>query len=210
MSGVRRRGPWFPCARCGRPVTRTAGETPRQIGCPRCGYLIYDYPRACAGMLVLKGDAVLLLRRAHAPRIGWLDVPGGFMEAGEDIEAAARRELLEETGLRVGRVRNFGFYWDQYWLRGFGRFPTMNFYFLARWSRGTPRAADDAASVEWVPLARLGRPGQRLAFRHMREVFRDLRRARLPVYASGRTLVTQAGGSPHDHASRRNPRRTRG
>jgi ADP-ribose pyrophosphatase YjhB (NUDIX family) len=171
-----RGGPAFPCARCGRPIRRTSGETPRKIACPRCGFLIYDYPRPCAGMLVLKGDSVLLLRRAHAPRIGWLDIPGGFMEAGESIEEAARRELREETGLVVGRAQSFGFYWDSYWLRGFGRFPTMNFYFLAGWRGGDPRAADDAAGVEWIPLARLGRPGQRLAFPHMREAFRDLRR----------------------------------
>jgi 8-oxo-dGTP diphosphatase len=170
------RPPLFPCARCGRPVGRTAGETPRKIGCPRCGYLIYDYPRPCAGMVVMKGDSVLMLRRAHAPRIGWLDIPGGFMEEGEGIEAAARRELREETGLVVGAARWLGFYWDEYFLRGFGRFPTMNFYYLARWRSGTPQAADDAASVEWIPLARLGRPDQRLAFRHMREVFRDLKR----------------------------------
>jgi ADP-ribose pyrophosphatase YjhB (NUDIX family) len=167
----------FPCARCGRPIGRTTGEKPRKIGCPRCGFLIYDYPRACSGFLVTRGADVLMLRRAHLPKIGWLDIPGGFMEAGETLEGAARRELREETGLTVGRAEYLGFYWDRYFLKGFGRFPTMNFYYRAEWSRGTPRAADDAASIEWIPLSRLGRPGQRLAFPHMREVFRDLRRA---------------------------------
>lgn len=152
------------------------GRPPR-IACPRCGFLIYDYPRPCVGMVVMKGESVLMLRRAHAPRVGWLDIPGGFIEANESIEGAARRELLEETGLRLGKVRELGFYWDRYFLKGFGWFPTMNFYFLGRWRLGTPVAADDAASAEWIPLAKLGRPGQRLAWKHMREVFRDLRRA---------------------------------
>lgn len=166
----------FPCARCGRPLRRTANGPLREIACPRCRFLIYDYPRPCAGFIVLKRGAALVLRRAHPPRIGWLDVPGGFLEAGESIEGAARRELREETGLSVGRAEPLGLYWDRYFLRGFGYLPTMNFYFLARWRAGVPRAADDAASAEWVPLAGLGRPGQRLAWKHMRELFRDVRR----------------------------------
>ena len=170
--------PAFPCARCGRPVRRARGPVNLEIRCPRCRYLIYDYPRPAAGMIVMKEDAVLTLRRAHAPRIGFLDIPGGFMEADESIEAAARRELEEETGLRVGKLESLGFFWDRYYLRGFGYFPTMNFYFLARWRSGTPRAADDAASAEWIPLARLGRPGQRLAWKHMRDVFRAVHRRR--------------------------------
>jgi len=157
-------------------VRRSTGQRPRKIRCPRCRYLIYDYPRPCAGLLVLKRGEVLLLRRAHPPRRGCLDVPGGFMDANESIEQAARRELKEETGLAVGRVQPLGFYWDRYYLRGFGYFPTMNFYFLARWRGGEPRAADDAASAEWVPLARLSGAGAHYAWKHMRALFRELRR----------------------------------
>lgn len=168
--------PVFPCARCGRPVRRDLRAEPPRIACPRCRYLIYDYPRLAAGMLVVKGDTVLVLRRAHAPKRGHLDNPGGFIDTGETIEAAARRELREETGLTVGRAEFLCFYWDRYYLRGFGYFPTMNFYYLARWRSGEPRAGDDAADAEWVPLAKLGRSGGRPAWKHMAMVYRDLRR----------------------------------
>jgi 8-oxo-dGTP diphosphatase len=173
-------GPAFPCARCGRPIRRVTRPTRRELACPRCRYLIYDYPRACAGVIVHRGADLLVLRRAHRPKRGWLDLPGGFVEADESLESAARRELLEETGLRVGALSWLGFYWDRYYLAGFGRFPTMNFYWLARWKSGTPRAADDAASAEWLPLATLGRPGARLAWTHMRDVLRDVRRRLRP------------------------------
>ncbi|HKQ59484.1 MAG TPA: NUDIX domain-containing protein [Candidatus Eisenbacteria bacterium] len=176
MSATRGPGPKFPCARCGRPVTRTVRDDPRRITCPRCRYLIYDYPRVCAGTVVVKGSALLVLRRGHQPRRGYLDWPGGFMDAGETTEGAARRELREETGLTVGRMEPLGIWWDRYHLRGFGYFPTMNFYYLTRWRSGVPKAADDAADAEWMPIARVGRAGARLAWRHMAEVLREVRR----------------------------------
>jgi 8-oxo-dGTP diphosphatase len=167
--------PTFPCPRCGRPLAR-AGARPPKIRCPRCRFLIFDYPRTCAGTLVLRDETVLLLRRAHTPKRGFVDVPGGFLEAGETFEGAARRELREETGLTLGRLHPLGVYWDRYDLPGFGPFPTINHYFVGRWRAGTPRPGDDAASAEWVPIATLGRSGARYAWAHMRMVFADLRR----------------------------------
>jgi ADP-ribose pyrophosphatase YjhB (NUDIX family) len=173
--------PAFPCARCGRPLVRTRSERPRRIRCPRCRFVIYDYPRLCAGLLVLKGDAVLLLRRGHTPRKGYVDIPGGFVDAGETLEGAARRELREETGLALGRIEPLGSWWDRYHLPGFGGFPTFNVYYVGRWRSGTPVAGDDAAKAEWVPLAQVGRRSARYAWRHMTDVFRALRRwARAP------------------------------
>ena len=168
-----------PCPRCGRPIRRTRAGRPAgtlKLSCPRCRFLIYDYPRPCVGMVITRGDEVLMLRRGHRPRIGRLDVPGGFLEAGEQIEAAARRELREETGLTVGRADWLGLYWDRYFLRGYGYIPTMNFYFLARWRSGVPVAADDAASAQWVPLATLKLDDPRYSWKHMGPLFRDTRR----------------------------------
>ena len=166
----------FPCAVCGRPITRRPPDAkrPRHLTCPRCRYMIYDYPRAACGMLVVKRDRVLLLERGHAPRLGYLDSPGGFIEAGESLEAAARRELQEETGLRVGKADWLGFYWDTYYIQGFGRFPVMNFYYAARWRSGEPRAADDAASAAWVPIRTLPRLRPRFAWAHMAPMLKDL------------------------------------
>lgn len=170
--------PTFPCARCGRPVRRVppSATRPRRIACPRCRYLIYDYPRTAAGVVVVKGDAVLLLRRAHPPRIGFLDIPGGFLEAGESFEQCARRELREESGLVVPRLELLGFWWDTYALAGFGRFPTLNVYYVGAWRRGTPVAADDAATAEWVPFSALARERRHMAWKHMPAVLTAARR----------------------------------
>ena len=175
-SGVR-----FPCARCGAALTRAprvAGgrrEAPA-IRCANCRYRMFDYPRVCVGMVVVKGGDILVLTRGHRPKRGFLDLPGGFLEAGEALLAGACRELLEETGLRVKAPELLGIYWDRYHLAGFGYFPTMNFYFVGRWASGLPSPADDAAAAAWRPIGSVGRAGDRLAWRHMREVLRDLRR----------------------------------
>ncbi len=164
----------FPCPNCGRPLTRDMRHSPPRIACPRCRFLIFDYPRPCVGTLVVRGGDLLVLVRGHRPRRGFLDLPGGFLEAGEDLATAARRELREETGLTVGAMRPFGLYWDEYPLDGFGRFPTLNFYWLARWRRGVPKAADDAAEARWVPLAEFRRARALFAWAHMRIAVRDL------------------------------------
>ncbi|HEV2104243.1 MAG TPA: NUDIX domain-containing protein [Candidatus Eisenbacteria bacterium] len=187
--------PAFPCALCGRPVRRAPSTRtrPAAIVCRHCRYRMYDYPRPAAGVLVLRGGDVLLLRRAHPPRVGALDLPGGFMEGGEGIEAAARRELREETGLVLGRLAPLGCYRDVYHLRGFGRFPTLNFYFAGRWRRGEPVAADDAASAEWVPLAGVLRRRRGFAWRHMAVALRDLGRWARGARGAGATGWGPAG-----------------
>ncbi len=178
MTAARAKSPTFPCVRCGRPVRRVPAtkKRPRTIACPRCRYLLYDYPRPAAGVLVVKGGDVLLLRRGHTPRLGCLDVPGGFMDAGESIEGAARRELREETGLTVDALEPLGFWWDTYDLPGFGKFPTMNWYFVGKWRRGVPVGADDAASAEWVPLSRLAAMKREYAWTHMPALFAALKK----------------------------------
>lgn len=56
---------------------------------------------ACAGVVLLAPDGLLLVRRAHAPDRGRWSLPGGRVEPGETARHAARREALEETGLEL-------------------------------------------------------------------------------------------------------------
>ncbi|MCS7046595.1 MAG: NUDIX hydrolase [Gemmataceae bacterium] len=104
---------------------------------------------------------VLLIRRKHPPFAGKWALPGGFVEIEEDLDAAARRELEEETGIRVGRLEQ---------LATFGapnrdpRGRTISVVYLAHLDprRVRPRPNDDAAEVAWFPL----RKPPPLAFDH--------------------------------------------
>ena len=55
---------------------------------------------------------MLLIRRKHDPYAGCYALPGGFVEIGETVEAACRREAREETGIEVGELRLVGVYSD--------------------------------------------------------------------------------------------------
>ncbi len=60
-----------------------------------------DAPRVAAGAVVIHQDKVLLVLRGQDPNKGVWAIPGGRIELGESLQAAAEREVLEETGLRV-------------------------------------------------------------------------------------------------------------
>lgn len=65
--------------------------------CNHCGFVDYQNPRIVAGSVVTSGEAILLCKRAIEPRKGFWTLPAGFMETGETIEEAARREAREEA-----------------------------------------------------------------------------------------------------------------
>lgn len=114
-------------------------------------------PLVGIGIVVLKGDTVLLVRRGRPPALGEWSLPGGAQELGETAEHAARRELQEETGLTVGAltlVANVdSIHRDP---DGRVRFHYTILDFATRWDGGDPVPGDDVSAVAWVPLDRLG------------------------------------------------------
>ncbi|MCP6762625.1 MAG: NUDIX hydrolase [Fischerella sp. CENA71] len=85
---------------------------------------------------------IVLIER-HNPPLGWA-IPGGFVDYGETVEAAARREALEETGLEVELIEQFHVYSDPTRDR---RKHTISIVFLAT-AKGEPQAGDDAKGIE--------------------------------------------------------------
>jgi 8-oxo-dGTP diphosphatase len=112
------------------------------------------------------GEVVLIERRNPPP--GWA-LPGGFVDWGESVAAAARREALEETSLEVELIEQFFVYSDP---RRDARGSTASVVFLCR-ARGEPRADDDAKNVRLFPLDAL----PPLAFDH-RQILDDYCRYR--------------------------------
>lgn len=92
------------CGACGAPTTRVPGE--RAMRCA-CGHTAY--PRISPAMMVLvkDGPRILLARNAASPPGGRMSALAGFLEAGESIEDAIHREVMEEVGLQVRDLRYF-------------------------------------------------------------------------------------------------------
>ena len=91
------------CPRCaGRFEERVVKEgDPERLVCKNCGFVFYLGPKLVAGALFELEGGVLLVQRDIEPGYGKWTFPGGFVERGERAEAAAEREVLEETGLEV-------------------------------------------------------------------------------------------------------------
>ena len=89
------------CQQCGSRLERRLLDDDERLVCPQCGWVYYPQRKVCAAALVLQADQVLLVRRAGPPYAGAWGLPAGFVEVDETPDAAARREVLEETGLNV-------------------------------------------------------------------------------------------------------------
>ena len=109
------------------------------------------------GIVVLRGDEVLICRRGKPPNVGSWTLPGGAQDIGETCKDAARRELQEETGLLVGDL-HFCDYVDTVRRDGDGRvrFHYTILDFCAAYAGGEAVAGSDVSEVRWVPIDELG------------------------------------------------------
>ena len=90
------------CGKCGSKSACMIGGYRRD--CPSCGNKIFPRTDPVVIMLTVKDNMCLLGRSPHFPE-GWYSTLAGFVEPGETMEDAVRRETFEESGIRVGRVK---------------------------------------------------------------------------------------------------------
>jgi ADP-ribose pyrophosphatase YjhB (NUDIX family) len=109
-----------------------------------------DTPLVGVGAIIIEADRVLLVKRGHPPLLGEWSIPGGVLEVGEMLRAAAVREAREETGLTVETSDLLGVY-DRVLRDGAGK--TLYHYvlidFLCKRVAGEPHGAGDAAEARW-------------------------------------------------------------
>jgi ADP-ribose pyrophosphatase YjhB (NUDIX family) len=110
-----------------------------------------EHPRVGVGVVVWRGDKVLLVRRARPPQAGEWSLPGGGQELGETLAEAARREVAEETGLAI-RPTGVLTAVDSIHRDDAGR---VRFHYtlidlVAEWRAGEAEAGDDVDAVRWA------------------------------------------------------------
>jgi 8-oxo-dGTP diphosphatase len=138
----------------------------------------YERPSVACDVVMLSFPdsrlSVLLIRRRHDPYQGYWALPGGFVEMSESVEAAALREVKEETGVAGLRLLQLGTYGDP------DRDPrgrVISAAFLALLRPGArAKAGDDAGDARWFPLDALPEPAfdHALIIAHARERLREI------------------------------------
>jgi 8-oxo-dGTP diphosphatase len=128
----------------------------------------FKMPNITVDAVVLKNDAVLLVKRKNPPFKDTWALPGGFVNYGETTEAAVVRELLEETGVRMEIIGLVGVYSDP---QRDPRGHTISVVYQGIYLSGEPTAGDDAVEAKFFKWEKL----PVLAFDHA-EILKDVQR----------------------------------
>lgn len=120
-------------------------------------------PVPTVDIILHKDSNILLVKRKKDPFKDHLALPGGFVNVGEKVEEAVKREALEETSLEIEPIDILGVYSDP------GRDPRghiLSIVFVGTILSGEAKAGDDSQDIEWVNLGELEK--KKLAFDHGR------------------------------------------
>lgn len=113
-----------------------------------------SYAIACVGAVLIRDGRLLLVRRGFPPGRGKWSIPGGVIEAGEDLLGAARRELLEETNLEAEPLGLVAL--SQVIVREGDliryHYVIADVLFDGSTIRGEERPGGDATDISWLPL----------------------------------------------------------
>lgn len=161
------------CPRCGTP---RVGRTVNPFQCAACGFVFYFNPTVAAAAIVFRPDGqVLFIERAKEPAKGKLAFPGGFIDIGETVEAALRRETREEVGIEIHDLQLICSHPNEYLYKDV-RYPVLDFIFSARTqSDAQPKALDAVAGVFWLDPKEVAL--EDLAFPSLREGLAIIRRS---------------------------------
>ncbi len=130
----------------------------------------YRNPAPTVDVLLQRDSKVLMIRRKKDPFKGQFALPGGFVNEGETIEEAMKREAMEETSLEVEPIDILGVYSDP---KRDPRKHILSIVFVGIIVGGSDKAGDDAAILEWVDLE--GIEKQQIAFDHI-TILRDYKK----------------------------------
>ena len=113
----------------------------------------YKNPTPTVDAIIQKNSQILLIERKKEPFKGYMVLPGGFVNEGERVEDAAKREVKEETSLDIVLLEILGVYSEP---RRDPRGHVMSTVFIGKISKRSSKvdaiAQDDAAAIEWLDL----------------------------------------------------------
>ena len=150
------------CQRCGHDLEQREFEGRSRPTCPSCGLVVFLDPKVAVVVLISARNKLLFVQRGAEPQIGKWCFPGGYVDRAEEVEAAACREVLEETGLEVDITGLIGLY-------SLEANPVIVAAYVGRVISGDLVAGTDAQDAGWFEVGAL----PDLAFPHNVKIIED-------------------------------------
>ncbi len=135
------------CPLCRSDLKAETIDGHQRMACtnPACDFVFYQNPVPAAGAVIVEDDKILLVRRAHPPKVDWWCIPAGFMEWNEHPSQTAVREVEEETGLKI----KLGGFFEVYSGKDDPRNNAVLMLYLGEVIGGEMKASDDASEVRF-------------------------------------------------------------
>ncbi len=134
------------CPCCGDRLNQDEIDGHMRKHCTHCNFVHYVNPKPTVGIIAIKDNKIVLIKRGVDPGKGSWSLPSGFIETDETAEEACLREFKEETGLTGDIKQMLGVYTDEAQVYG----PVIIMMYLVDNLRGEMKASDDAADVKLV------------------------------------------------------------
>ena len=150
------------CPKCAGEL-KVEGNGHNQVPvCRKCGFKFYQNSKPTSSALIVNGeDKVLLLKRAIKPHFGKWDIPGGFLENGENPVVGLKREAKEELGIDVKPLEILTICVDNYGLEE-DDFYTFNVFYKCKISDGKIVLDQENSEFKWFSKNEI--PWKELAF----------------------------------------------
>ena len=154
------------CPVCGGGLEtrQLIAHEPERLVCSECDFIFYRDPKLVACSIIELSGKFILLQRRHNPHKGKWVVPGGYVDQGEEVEAAAVRETREECGLMTRIKNTLGVYSYK------GYVDVMVFY-IAEHISGDLTQGDEVLDIKLYPPEEI--PWEKLAFKSTKDALRD-------------------------------------
>ncbi|MCQ2229656.1 MAG: NUDIX domain-containing protein [Bacteroidales bacterium] len=140
------------CPHCGSSDFKATSL--KEFKCECCGFNFFPNSAAAVACIIVdEKGRVMLTRRARDPWKGMLDLPGGFVDPGESVEEAIKREMMEELGVGVLECRYLCSYPNKYIFSGYQVHTTDMAFVCTIEPSGSLKASDDIDGVEWYEVS---------------------------------------------------------
>jgi ADP-ribose pyrophosphatase YjhB (NUDIX family) len=139
------------CPHCASPDIEV--HMKNAIKCGACGYIYFHNTAAAVAAIIEIERKILLVKRAHEPRSGCFDLPGGFVDYRESLDDAVIREVREECNLDITDLQYFGSFGNTYAFGGVDYFTADAFYLCKVKNRKALALSDEVSGYVFADIA---------------------------------------------------------